>query len=53
MPLLFALPIPREGSRVAGKAQPLLSEALESYTRIGMPRHIEMTQTLLDQAACG
>jgi hypothetical protein len=29
------------------KAQMLLSEALESYERIGMPRHIEMTQTLL------
>jgi tetratricopeptide (TPR) repeat protein len=30
------------------KAQTLLSEALETYTRIGMPRHSEMTQTLLD-----
>ena len=29
------------------KAQTLLREALESYTQIGMPRHIEMTQTLL------
>jgi tetratricopeptide (TPR) repeat protein len=33
------------------KAQPLLREALESYTQIGMPRHIEMTQTLLDRTA--
>jgi tetratricopeptide (TPR) repeat protein len=33
------------------KAQTLLSEALESYERIGMPRHVEMTQTLLGQAA--
>ena len=33
------------------KAQTLLSEALESYTHIGMPRHIEMTQALLDQLA--
>ncbi len=33
------------------KAQTLLSEALGTYTQIGMPRHIEMTQTLLDQAA--
>jgi hypothetical protein len=33
------------------KAQTLLREALESYTRIGMPRHIEMPQTLLDRAA--
>jgi len=29
------------------KAQTLLGEALESYTQIGMPRHIEMTQKLL------
>jgi hypothetical protein len=29
------------------KAQTLLDEALESYTQIGMPRHIEMTQALL------
>jgi hypothetical protein len=29
------------------RAQPLLSEALETYTYIGMPRHIEMTQALL------
>jgi hypothetical protein len=29
------------------KAQTLLREALESYTHIGMPRHIEMTQALL------
>ena len=28
------------------KAQKLLREALESYTLIGMPRHIEMTQSL-------
>jgi hypothetical protein len=33
------------------KAQTLLREALESYTQIGMPRHIEITQTLLDQDA--
>jgi tetratricopeptide (TPR) repeat protein len=32
------------------KAQTLLREALETYTRIGMPRHIEMTQALLDRA---
>ena len=32
-------------------AQRLLAEALETYTRIGMPRHIEMTQTLLARAA--
>jgi hypothetical protein len=32
------------GDRV--KAQTLLGEALLTYTRIGMPRHIEMTQAL-------
>jgi len=29
------------------KAQTLLNEALESYAQIGMPRHVEMTKTLL------
>jgi hypothetical protein len=29
------------------KAQTLLGEALENYTEIGMPRHIEMTRALL------
>jgi hypothetical protein len=33
------------------KAQTLLREALETYTQIGMPRHIEMAQTLLARAA--
>jgi hypothetical protein len=33
------------------KAKTLLRDALESYTRIGMPRHIEMTRTLLARAA--
>ena len=33
------------------KACELLSEALKTYTHIGMPRHIEITQTLLDQGA--
>jgi hypothetical protein len=32
------------------EAQTLLSEALEIYTHIGMPRHIEMTQALLARA---
>src|SRR6202158_2006868 len=35
------------------RAQNLLREALESYTSIGMPRHSEITQTLLDQTARG
>ncbi len=29
------------------KARTLLNEALETYTLIGMPRHVEMTQVLL------
>ncbi len=33
------------------EARNLLGEALETYTRIGMPRHIEMTQMLRDRAA--
>ena len=33
------------------KAQSLLGEALDSYARIGMLRHIELTQALLDQLA--
>jgi tetratricopeptide (TPR) repeat protein len=33
------------------RAQTLLREALETYAHIGMPRHIEMTQALLDRAA--
>jgi tetratricopeptide (TPR) repeat protein len=33
------------------KAQNSLRESLETYTRIGMPRHIEVTQALLDRAA--
>jgi len=32
------------------KAQTLLRQALEGYSDIGMPRHIEMTQTLLARA---
>ncbi len=32
-------------------AQTLLGEALETYTHIGMPRHIEMAQALLGQLA--
>jgi hypothetical protein len=33
------------------RAHELLSEARKTYTLIGMPRHVEMTQTLLDRAA--
>jgi hypothetical protein len=31
------------------KARTLLSEALASYSSIGMPRHSEIARTLLDQ----
>ena len=37
----------RAGAGDREKAQTLLNEALETYALIGMPRHIEMTQTLL------
>jgi hypothetical protein len=32
------------------KAQTLLGEAFETYTRIGMPRHVEITTTLMHRA---
>jgi len=35
------------------KAQTLLRKALGRYTQIGMPRHVEISQTLLDQSAGG
>jgi tetratricopeptide (TPR) repeat protein len=41
--------IDRDSPTDRKKAQRLLSEALESYQRVGMPRHIEMTQALLDK----
>jgi tetratricopeptide (TPR) repeat protein len=41
----------RAGPRDRQEAQMLLNEALESYERIGMPRHLEMTRTLIDRAA--
>jgi tetratricopeptide (TPR) repeat protein len=43
--------IDRSGVGDRDKAQTLLNEALQSYERIGMPRHIEMTQILLARAA--
>jgi len=43
--------IERAAPRDRDRARTLLEEALESYTQIGMPRHIEMTQALLDRAA--
>ena len=39
------------GDRI--KARTLLNEALETYTQIGMPRHIEIARALLDQSAAG
>jgi hypothetical protein len=43
--------IDRASSGDRGKARTFLGEALETYTRIGMPRHIGMTRTLLSQVA--
>ena len=40
--------IDRAAPRDREKAQTLLREALETYTQIGMPRHIEMTQKFLN-----
>jgi tetratricopeptide (TPR) repeat protein len=42
--------IDRAGPDDRKKARTLLREARESYTQIGMPRHIEMARALLDQA---
>jgi tetratricopeptide (TPR) repeat protein len=43
--------IDRAGPEDRKKARTLLSEALETYRAIGMPRHIDLAQTLLDQNA--
>jgi tetratricopeptide (TPR) repeat protein len=43
--------INRAGPGDHEKARRLVTEALASYTHIGMPRHIEIARTLLDQAA--
>ena len=40
--------IDRAASGDREKAQTLLREAMESYTQIGMPRHIEMVRALLN-----
>jgi hypothetical protein len=42
------MPIDRAAPGDREKAQTVLREALESYTQIGMPRHIEMTRALLN-----
>jgi tetratricopeptide (TPR) repeat protein len=41
----------RAASADREKAGTLLSEALETYTHIGMPRHIDMIRALLERAA--
>jgi hypothetical protein len=41
----------RAASDDRDKARTLLHEALDSYTQIGMPRHVEMTRSLLGQTA--
>jgi hypothetical protein len=40
--------VDRAAPGVHEKARTLLKEALETYERIGMPRHVEMTQALLN-----
>ena len=40
-----------EMAEYVAQGLPLLHRALESYERIGMPRHVGMTQRLLDRAA--
>jgi hypothetical protein len=45
------LPIDRAAPRDRERAQTLLREALESYAQIGMLRHAERTQTLIERAA--
>ena len=40
--------IDRAASADREKARRLLKEAIASYSRIGMPRHIEIAQTLLE-----
>jgi hypothetical protein len=39
--------IDRGGPTERERAQPMLGQALETYTHIGMPRHLEMIQTLM------
>jgi len=45
------LPIDRAAPRDRERAQTLLREALEIYAQIGMLRHVERTQTLIERAA--
>ena len=33
------------------KARQLLTEAIEMYRRLGMPKHVEMAETMLREAA--
>jgi tetratricopeptide (TPR) repeat protein len=41
----------RNASGDREKARRLFGEALETYTKIGMPRHVDLTQTLLARVA--
>jgi tetratricopeptide (TPR) repeat protein len=43
--------IDRAASGDRERARRLLGEALVTYTRIGMPRHVKLTRNLLDQSA--
>jgi len=41
--------IDRDGPGDRDKARELLTEAIEMYRRIGMPKHVEMAETLLGE----
>ena len=43
--------IDRAASADRRKARTLLAKALETYTQIGMPRHIDITRTLMQRTA--
>jgi hypothetical protein len=45
--------IDRDAPGDRDKARQLLSEAIESYRRLGMPKHVEMAEALLEQAGGG
>ncbi len=43
--------IDRDGSGDRDKARELLTEAVAMYRKIGMPKHVEMAEALLSEAA--
>ena len=42
--------IDRDGPGDRVKARALLTEAIDTYRRIGMPKHVEMAEALLREA---